>query len=128
MSWDRIDWSGNRFTRAAPKAVLNPLHAGAVRGASPCPRKKTAVSPANAKDTAVWIPPRGVEETRFSSRIPTVEGGGDVKSDVNAGGTLGHEPPALPPDILKLAAQLASLPPETLAALRALFGDRPDSR
>ena len=48
--------------------------------------------------------------------------GGDVKSDVASvrSPVLVSEAPS--PEILKLATQLASLPPEALAALRALFG------
>jgi integrase len=54
------------FDRAAEKAVQNPVHSGAVRGLqTPSDEKETAVLPACANNTAVQIPPRGVEP-RFS--------------------------------------------------------------
>jgi hypothetical protein len=50
------------YERAAEKAVQNPVHSSAVTGRqSPSQEKETAVSPAFARDTAVSIPPRGVE-------------------------------------------------------------------
>ena len=56
----------NDYERAAEKALQNPVHSSAVTGRQgPSLEKETAVSPAFAKDTAVQIPPRGVEP-RFS--------------------------------------------------------------
>jgi len=86
---------------------------------------QTAVSPAFARDTAVpsglRVPPRGVEEHRFDSEKWPSGTGTDVKSDVGRAESpqSGHSPSA---DVLKLAEQLAKMPPEALAALRALFG------
>ena len=54
------------YDRAAGSALQNPVHSTAVRGLrSPSHGNATAVSPAFANDTAVQIPPRGVEP-RFS--------------------------------------------------------------
>ena len=54
------------FDRAAGKAVQNPVHSDAASGLqTPSDENKTAVLPAFANNTAVQIPPRGVEP-RFS--------------------------------------------------------------
>jgi len=54
------------FDRAAGKAVQNPVHSDAVSGLqTPSDENETAVLPAFANNTAVEIPPRGVEP-RFS--------------------------------------------------------------
>jgi len=54
------------FDRAARKAVQNPVHSDAVSGLqTPSDENETAVLPAFANNTAVEIPPRGVEP-RFS--------------------------------------------------------------
>jgi hypothetical protein len=54
------------YERAANRALQNPVHSSAVGGLQrPSQEKETAVSLAFAKDTAVQIPPRGVEP-RFS--------------------------------------------------------------
>jgi len=85
------------------------------------PETRKAVSPANAKDTAVQIPPRGVEQNRFRSRKPAGQPQGDVQSDVSCE-SQAKLPLAVDTDsIASLAARLASLPPEVVTALRALF-------
>ena len=54
------------YAGAAGSALQNPVQSGAARGPhEPSGQKEKAVSPAIAKDTAVQIPPRGVEP-RFS--------------------------------------------------------------
>jgi hypothetical protein len=87
--------------------------------------KETAVSPAIAKDTAVQVPPRGVEQNRFRPRKPASQPQGDVKSDVMVK-NRGTSPAAVDADALAdLTTRLASLPPDVLAALRALFSGEP---
>jgi hypothetical protein len=64
------------------KATSNPTsHMHAEGRTEPRAKKETAVSPAIAKDTAVQIPPRGVEETPFHAENNGVEGDGDTISD-----------------------------------------------
>jgi hypothetical protein len=110
----------NRITR---EAVQNPVHSVAVSGPQErSPENEPAVSPAIANDTAVLsglkVPPRGVEKTRFNAGETYSEGPSDVKSDVSdAIGTSDR--------LEELARQLAALPPEAVAALRALFGSQP---
>lgn len=57
-----------------------------------------------------------------------MEGEGDVKSDVGDVGRFENAPPTLPHAVLELAQQLAALPPEKLAAIRALLGHPPGHR
>jgi hypothetical protein len=90
------------------------------------PETRKAVSLASAKDTAVsmpsQVPPRGNETLGCSSKETAFESPGDVESDVAAPKTA-ESPLHPPPDTLaELVARLASLPPEVVAALQALFG------
>jgi len=89
---------------------------------TPSDENETAALPAFANNTAVEIPPRGVEGLRSSSRKTRVHKQGDVKSDV--GVEKRTKSPALEAQsaVADLAARLACLPPEVLAALDALFG------
>lgn len=87
-------------------------------------RKQPRASPCG-KARGWRIPSTGVEKTRFSSRNPEMNGGGDVKSDVGGEKSTAISLSALHPEIMELATQLASLPPETLAALRALIAPSP---
>jgi hypothetical protein len=82
-------------------------------------RNESAVSPAFAKDTAVQIPPRGVEESRFHSENSPAQPHGDHFSAPSPSTS-----PALLltddiPDWVK--QQIASLPSEVVATLRAVF-------
>jgi hypothetical protein len=111
------------------KATSNPTsHTHAHGGIRRHAEQKTAVPLAFANDTAVQVPPAGVEQTRSYTRKPQPRTKGDVKSDVASARSqvLGSEAPS--PEILKLATQLASLPPDALAALRVLLGERPTGR
>lgn len=90
-------------------------------------RKNTAVQP-QAGGTAVSVPPRGVEQTRFRSRKRQVEPRDDVKPDVGAENRAETPPVGDPAALTDLAARIASLPPEVLAALSTLFGGRPPER
>jgi hypothetical protein len=90
---------------------------------------ETAAALAFANDTAdagcFKIPPRGVEQTLFQSRKRQGQPQGDVKSDVGVENRT-KSPAAVDTDALSdLASRLASLPPEVVAALRALFGGEP---
>jgi len=103
------------FARAAEKAVRNPVHSAAVSGLQwPSDEKETAVSPANAKDTAVQIPPRGVVRPADSPRKT-------AKTN-----PAGAQSGAVGPETDELARLLASLTPAQRAALLAMA--RGDSR
>jgi hypothetical protein len=77
------------------------------------------------RDTAVAggteIPPRGDEETRSSPKKTSIHEQRDVKSDVGVEKRFDSSAPHDPDAVADLAARLASLPPEALAALHALF-------
>jgi hypothetical protein len=83
--------------------------------------KETAASPGIPEDTAVSVPPRGVEQNRFRPRKRANQPQGDVQSDVSCE-SQAKLPLAVDTDsIASLATRLASLPPEVVTALRALF-------
>ena len=71
------------------------------------------------------LPPAGIEQIRLSPRKRRGQSQGDVKSDVWVENRP-KAPPAVDADALvDLTARLASLPPEVLAALHALFSGTP---
>jgi integrase len=73
------------FDRAAGKAVQNPVHSDAVSGLqTPSDENETAVLPACANNTAVEVPPRGVEHGCISSRPVASYAAGDAKTDAVA--------------------------------------------
>jgi hypothetical protein len=89
------------------KATSNPTsHMHAEGRTEPHAKKETAVSPAFAKDTAVQIPPRGVEQPADSGR---------ETENPPAPGTESGTPAADPlPELLALVVEL---PPEAAALL-----------
>jgi hypothetical protein len=94
----------NRITR---EAVQNPVHSVAVSGPQErSPENEPAVSPAIANNTAVQIPPRGVEQPPDSGR---------ETRNSPAPGTESGTPAADPlPELLALVVEL---PPEAAALL-----------
>jgi hypothetical protein len=87
--------------------------------------KEAAVSPAFAKDTAVQIPPRGVEETRSHPRKSSPQQHSDPNSDPTtaAARTSVLDVHRLLPDGTseRVQQQVASLPAEVIAALWDMF-------
>ena len=103
------------FDRAAGKIcpAHYPAHSASFHGPQrPSDEKETAVSPAFAKDTAVQIPPRGVEGTDYSAGKP-------VTTDLP--GTLPGTPAA--GDLVELLRVLAGLTPEERQGLLSLARD-----
>ena len=93
------------------EAVQKAVQSAAVRAhLRPSARNATAVSPASAKDTAVQIPPRGVEEPSGSA----AESGSEPHGGAECG--------AVDPEASELLSVLGSLTPEErerlLAAIR----------
>jgi hypothetical protein len=88
-------------------------------------RNESAVSPAFAKDTAVQIPPRGVEETRSHPRKSSPQQHSDPNSDPTtaAARTSVLDVHRLLPDGTseRVQQQVASLPAEVIAALWDMF-------
>ena len=117
----------DHFARAAgQKAAQNPAQSVHAESRTDSHQKKETAAPLKfAGGAAVQVPPRGVEQTRFQSRKRQGQPQGDVKSDVGVENRP-KSPVAVDTDALAdLAARLASLPPEVLAALQALFGGAP---
>jgi hypothetical protein len=71
------------------------------------------------------IPPRGKELPQVFPEKTASGSRGDVRSDVSAREDTGSPSPAAPDALADLVARLRTLPPETLAALKALFGGEP---
>ena len=70
------------FDRAAGKATLKATLSALINAAQGwSPETRTAVPPAIARDTAVQIPPRGVEGTPYHAGKPRADDHGDTISD-----------------------------------------------
>ena len=69
--------------------------------------------------------PAGIEQPKSSRRKTRGHDSGDVRSDVVDRRTAKAPSQIDPEAIADLASRLASLPPEALAALQALFGGQP---
>jgi len=87
--------------------------------------KEPAVSPACVNDTAVQIPPRGVEETRFAPRKPRRQKTATPNPTPKTNSSDVLDLPAISGSAAEPAGwvqkQIASLPPEALAALWDMF-------
>jgi hypothetical protein len=91
------------------KAVQKAVQSATVSNRQePSAEKEAAVSPAFAKDTAVQIPPRGVEETQYSAKKPVQPEEGGAES-----GAVGAE-------TAQLLGLLASLSPAQRELLLAI--------
>ena len=88
---------------------LTTSHMHAEGRTEPHTKKETAVSPAFAKDTAVQIPPRGVEQPADSGRETQNPPAPGTESGTAAADRL-----------IELLAILPSLPPYSIAVLAAL--------
>ena len=104
--------SGTINARQGPSGAINP---------SRRPRKIATRREGRGNS----VPPAGIEQTQHSRRKTGKRTQSDVKSDVGVENRP-KSPVAVDTDALAdLAARLASLPPEVLAALQALFGGEP---
>jgi integrase len=105
------------FDRAAQTPAQIPAHSASLGGSQrPSDQKRTAVSPAFAKDTAVQIPPRGVEGTDYSAGKPVTTDRSGTDS-----GTVDFSPAA--GDLVELLRVLAGLTPEERQGLLSLARD-----
>lgn len=71
------------------------------------------------------VPPRGKELPQVFPKKTASDSRGDVRSDVSAREDTGSPSPAAPNALADLVARLSALPPETLTALKTLFGGEP---
>lgn len=114
------------FDRAAGKATLKATLSALISAAQTVSlQTRTTVSPAIAKDTVVEIPPRGVERNEDTAEKTTEPSRGDVGSDVAGEKSAASAALATSPALSDLAARLAALSPEVLAALQVLFSGLP---
>jgi hypothetical protein len=114
--------AANPFSKAVQKAVQSVTVLGRQ---GPSLQKEPAVSPAFANDTAVHVPPRGVEETRFAPRKPRRQKTATPNPTLKTNSSDVLDLPAISGSAAEPAGwvqkQIASLPPEVIAALWDMF-------